>query len=92
MSKQITLIQVTVAALLLAVGAAHAAPAVPAEGILKLPRVVVIGKAPAAAAVQVTQIETLPRVVVIGPSLKTRLQQQQTLAAASAGKSIARAL
>ena len=88
MSKQITLIQVTVAALLLAVGAAHAAPAVPAEGILKLPRVVVIGKAPAAAAVQVTQIEYLPRVVVIGPSLKTRLQQHTLAAAKSAARAI----
>ena len=91
MSKQITLIQATVAALLLAVGAAHAAPAVPAEGILKLPRVIVIGKAPAAAAVQVTQIEYLPRVVVVGPSLKTRMQQQ-TLVAASVATSSARAL
>jgi hypothetical protein len=95
MNKQITLIQavlsIAAAATLVAFGSsAQAAPAA-SEGIIKLPRVVVIGKAPAAAAVQVAQMQYLPRVVVVGPSLKTRMEQQ-TLAAASVGKTTARAL
>jgi len=89
MSKQITLIQVTVAALLISVGAAHAGP----QEVVKLPRVVVTGKAVTIAVlprvvvvgktmrdVQVAKIEQLPRVVVTGLSLATQLQQQ-TLAA-----------
>ena len=92
MSKQITLIQATVAAFLLGFGAAHAAP----QDIVKLPRVVVTGKAvtsiatlprvvvvgKAAADVQLAKIERLPRVVVTGYSLASQLQQQ-TLAAAA---------
>ncbi len=75
MSQQITLIQATVAALLLAVGTVHAAP----QEVVKLPRVVIVGKA-TPAAVQVAKIEVLPRVVVVG---KAQQQQQapQLLAA-----------
>lgn len=93
MSKQITLIQVTVAALLLAVASSHSVHAASQE-IVKLPRVVVTGKAVTIATlprvvivgkatpdVQVAKIEQLPRVVVTGYSLATQLQQQ-TLAAA----------
>jgi hypothetical protein len=70
MSKQITLIQATVAALLLAVGTAHAA----SQEIVKLPRVVIVGKA--TPDVQVAKIEQLPRVVVTGLSLQTQMQRQ----------------
>ncbi len=90
MSQQTTLIQATVAALLFAVGAVHAAPQevvkLPrvvvtgtAVTVLTLPRVVVVGKA--TSDVQVAKIEQLPRVVITGYSLATQLQQQ-TLAAA----------
>ncbi|CAN5144878.1 hypothetical protein BH11PSE10_BH11PSE10_07280 [soil metagenome] len=84
MSKQITLIQATVAAVLLAVGAAHAAA--PQQEIVELPRVVITGKA----APQVAKIEQLPRVVVTGLSANTRMQQQ--LLAAGAARPGARAL
>lgn len=80
MSKQITLIQATVAALLLAVGTAHAAPK---PEVVKLPRVVLVGKS-APAELKVVQ---LPRVYVTGVSLNT-LQQQQTLAAAKPARRI----
>ena len=90
MSQQITLIQATVAALLLAVGAAHAAA--PQE-IVKLPRVVVVGKA-APAAVQVAKIEVLPRVVVVGRAQQPpqQLLASTAMAAPVAVKFIARAL
>ena len=90
MNKQITLIQATVAAVLLAVGVAHAAPQ--EDTIVKLPRVVVIGKAVTVtvlprvvvvgkANVQMAKITVLPRVVVTGVSLDT-LMQRQLLASA----------
>lgn len=82
MSKQSTLIQATAAALLLAVGAAHAAP----QAIVKLPRVVIVGKA--TPEVQVAKIEQLPRVVVSGLSLATQLQRQTLASAKSATRGI----
>ena len=88
MSKQITLIQATVAALLLAVGAAHAAP----QEIVKLPRVVIVGKA-TPAAVQVAKIEVLPRVVIVSRSAAAPQQLlASTTAAPVAVKFTARAL
>ena len=91
MSKQITLIQAAVAAILLAIGTGHATPQ---QEIVKLPRVVITGKA-TPAAVQVAKIEQLPRVVIVGRSVNT--QQQQLLASTAAAapvavKFIARAL
>ena len=74
MSKQTTLISLFCAALLLAAGAAQAAPS--KEGVITLPRVVITGKS-VKAPVQVVQ---LPRVVVVGYSEATLLRQ--TLAAA----------
>ena len=82
MSKPTTLIQTTVAALLLAVGSAHAAP----QAIVKLPRVVVVGKA--TPDVQVAKVEQLPRVVITGYRLSTQLQQQTLAAAKPAARSI----
>lgn len=70
MNKQTTLIQATVAALLLAAGLAHAAPR---ADVTQLPRVVVSGKS-----MQPTQ---LPRVVITGLSLNSQLQQQVLAAA-----------
>ncbi|CAN5144039.1 hypothetical protein BH11PSE10_BH11PSE10_07220 [soil metagenome] len=97
MSKQITLIQATVTALLLAFGAAHAAP----QEIVKLPRVVITGKAVTIATLprvvivgkatpelQLAKVEQLPRVVVTGYSRATQLQQQTLAAAKSAGRTI----
>jgi hypothetical protein len=91
MSKQITLIQATVAALLLAVGAAHAAP----QEIVKLPRVVVTGKAVTVAVlprvvvvgkatVEMAKVNVLPRVVVTGLSLNTQMQRQMLASAQAA--------
>ena len=98
MSKQITLIQATVAAVLLAVGAAHAAA--PQE-IVKLPRVVITGKAVTVATlprvvivgkstpdVQVAKVEQLPRVVVTGLSANTLMQQQVLAAAKSSNRAL----
>ncbi len=82
MSKPTILIQATVAALLLAVGSAHAAP----QAIVKLPRVLVVGKA--TSDVQVAKIEQLPRVVITGYCLSTQLQQQTLAAAKPAARSI----
>ena len=76
MSQQITLIQATAAALLLAFGAAHAAPQV----IVKLPRVVIVGKA--TPDVQLAKIEKLPRVVIVGRSASTQ-QAPQLLASST---------
>jgi hypothetical protein len=94
MSKQTTLIQATVAALLLAVGVAQAAP----QEIVKLPRVVVTGKAvtiatlprvvvvgkatPEVQVAKASKIEQLPRVVVTGLSLQTQMQRQLLASAA----------
>ena len=80
MSKQITLIQSVVAALLLSAGAAHAAP----QEVVKLPRVVITGKS----AVATTQVVQLPRVVVSGLSIKSQLQQQTLAAAKPAARPI----
>ncbi|CAN5144889.1 hypothetical protein BH11PSE10_BH11PSE10_07290 [soil metagenome] len=80
MSKQITLIQASVAALLLAVASSQSAQAAPQE-VVKLPRVVITGKA----APQITKLEQLPRVVVTGLSINTLIQQQM-LAAAKSGR------
>ena len=92
MNKQTTLIQATVAALLLAVGLAYAAP----QEIVKLPRVVITGKATPAATMnflprvvvtgkstpeQVAEVKVLPRVVVTGVSLNTQMQRQMFAAA-----------
>ncbi len=79
MSQQISLIQATVAALLLAVASSQSAHAAPQE-IVKLPRVVVTGKA--------VTVAVLPRVVVVGYSLTTQLQQQTLAAAKSAAGAI----
>ena len=76
MSQHITRIQASVAALLLAFSAAHAAP----QDLVKLPRVVITGKA--------VTIATLPRVVVTGYSLATQLQQQTLAAAKSAARTL----
>lgn len=80
MSKQITLIQTTVAALLLAVGTAHAAPK---PEVVKLPRVLIVGKSSPVE----QKVVQLPRVLVTGVSLNT-LQQQQTLASAKPARRI----
>jgi len=94
MNKQTTLIQATVAAVLMALGAAHAAPQ---ESIVKLPRVVIVGKA-APAAVQLAKIEVLPRVLIVGRSVTVQQPQPQQLLASNAAaapvaaKFIARAL
>ena len=93
MSKPTTLIQTTVAALLLAFGVGHKAQAAP-QDIVTLPRVVIVGKA--TPDVQIAKIEQLPRVVVVGRSAGTQ-QPQQLLASNAAAaplavKFIARAL
>lgn len=75
MSKSIRLIQATVATLLLAVSAAHAAP----QQVQQLPRVVISGKA----TVQ------LPRVVVSGLSMQSQMQQQSLAAVSSDTKKTA---
>lgn len=78
MSKQTsTLIQATVAAVLLAFGTVHAAPQ---ADIAKLPRVVVAGKA--------SVVAVLPRVVVTGVSLNTQMERMLLASA----KPMARAL
>ena len=82
MSKQTTLISAIAAALLMAAGAAHAAPA--KEGVITLPRVVITGKA-VKDPVQVAQVVQLPRVVVTGYSIEGQLRRQM-LAQANAGK------
>ena len=82
MSKQTTLISVLSAALLMAAGAAQAAPS--KEGVITLPRVVVIGKA-VKDPVQVAQVVQLPRVVITGYSVEGQLRRQ-ALAQADAGK------
>ena len=81
MSKQITLIQSVVAALLLAAGAAHAAP----QEVVKLPRVVITGKSAPAAEVKLVQ---LPRVVIVGLSMNSQLQRQVLAAAKPATRKI----
>ena len=70
MSKQTTLISLFCAALLLAAGAAQAAPS--KEGVITLPRVVITGKS-VKAPVQVVQ---LPRVVVVGYAVEAQLRRQ----------------
>ena len=65
------LFQSTIAAMLLAAGAAQADQA--ETVIQKLPRVVITGRATPIAESQIVQ---LPRVVVTGMSLNSQLQQQ----------------
>ena len=65
------LFQSTIAAMLLAAGAAQADQS--ETVIQKLPRVVITGRATPTAETQIVQ---LPRVVVTGMSLNSQLQQQ----------------
>lgn len=70
MSKQITLISVLSAALLMAAGAAQAAPS--KEGVITLPRVVITGKSVKAP----VQVVKLPRVVVVGYTVEAQMRRQ----------------
>jgi uracil phosphoribosyltransferase len=78
MSKQITLVTILSAALLMAAGAAQAAPS--KEGVVTLPRVVVTGKA----------VKQLPTVVVTGYSAEGQLRRQVLAQAKTEAKPVRR--
>ena len=72
MNKQITLLTVLSAVLMMAAGATQAAPAAKEAGTVTLPRVVVTGKA----------VKQLPTVVVTGYSVEGQLRRQMLAQAA----------
>ncbi|MDY0744483.1 hypothetical protein SNE35_08195 [Paucibacter sp. R3-3] len=73
MNKQITLATLLSTVLLLAAGAAQAAPSAKETGVVTLPRVVVNGKA----------VKQLPTVVVTGYSIEGQMRRQMLAQAAT---------